>query len=135
LDTHYAAFSMVFGLTQSEMNMEILILRHIWPMICPVCRYHNPVLSWRIIGVVTWVTWRWLLMEQKLNLHVAAHEFIPVSWWDSFCPVLNFLCNVMTTIVRPFALFPLINIALSFLLRIMASDFLFGIFKLFFINC
>jgi hypothetical protein len=23
LDTHYAAFSMVFGLTQSEMNMEI----------------------------------------------------------------------------------------------------------------
>ena len=55
----------------------------------------------------------------------------PVSAWDSFCPVLNFLCNVMSTIVGLFVLFSLINIALSFLLRIMASDFLFGIL----VNC
>jgi hypothetical protein len=55
-----------------------------------------------------------------------AHEFTPVFLLGSCCSIFSFLCSIMLTIV-------ILAFVLSVLLLIMASDYHFGIFKLFII--
>ena len=58
-----------------------------------------------------------------------AHGFTPVYQWGSCCSIISFLCNVLQIVVCRLALF-LLAIMFS-VLRITASDYTFGIFKLF----
>ena len=69
-------------------------------------------------------------MEQELFTfpeHLRVHSGV---WWGSCCSISSFLCDVMWIIVWPLSFCPLC--CLSFFFLYTASDYLFGIFKLFF---
>jgi len=70
------------------------------------------------------------LVLVKFDFRNKDHEFNPILLWRSCYSIFSFLSSILQIIVYPFVCF-LLTIALSVHNLIRASDYPFGIFRLF----
>jgi hypothetical protein len=106
---------------------------HKWPQICCICRYHNSVLSSFVTvhRVCNTSNTTGATCGAETAYPSGALGFISGFKWGS---VFSFLHSVVYIIVCPFVIF-LLAIVLFVLLRFMAFDYPFGLFKLFLVKC
>jgi hypothetical protein len=106
---------------------------HKWPQICCICRYHNSVLSSFVTvhRVCNTSNTTGATCGAETAYPSGALGFISGFKWGS---VFSFLHSVLYIIVCPFVIF-LLAIVLFVLLRFMAFDYPFGLFKLFLVKC
>jgi hypothetical protein len=122
-------------------------LCHKWSCLCSVCRNHNHILSYFMTYYCLYLseTRRMLLVKQKL-FTLPEHINSPL-FYRSWCwSIFSFMCSVLWIVGCSFVNFLLaivlsVDLCLSFVnchcvhLRFTASDYSFGILRLFLLNC
>jgi hypothetical protein len=88
---------------------------------------------WLITWFVTKIYSTGATIEADTADYSGASQFIRGVWWDSCSSIFCFLCTVWSIIVYAFASFRW-DVILSVILRFMASDYPFSIFKLLFFS-
>ena len=82
---------------------------------------------------IYFIEYTWSIMsvaEQEELINLPEHPSLYRFLWDSCCSHITFLCRVSYIIVCYFD-FSALAIALSVPFRVMASDYIFGVFRLF----